>query len=224
MAVDAPAEDLEVLSGIRNEQDSFDWSCVDVVGSPGLTRLIGALTIEECELSDIPTLDLASTSLQDVDVSRMDLMDLCTGSDCDVDEEDASTNISHRARITTPANTSRIAKLLEPLTQPSLQFELYPFPTSAKSSFDFRRYFSSHDPLPKMSESECLIKFRKLRQLRDVGISNLVDRMGTIACKLYNSGDFATAEIWYRRIVTAKQRIKWHKPEQTLWTCVQIPY
>jgi tetratricopeptide (TPR) repeat protein len=74
-----------------------------------------------------------------------------------------------------------------------------------------------------MSESECLIKFRKLRQLQDVEISDLANQMGTIACDLYDSGDYSAAESWYRRIVTAKQRIKWHKPEQTLWACVQIP-
>jgi tetratricopeptide (TPR) repeat protein len=74
-----------------------------------------------------------------------------------------------------------------------------------------------------MSKSECLIKFRKLRQLQDVEICNLVDRMGTIACNLHNSRDYAAAESWCRRIVTAKQRIKWHKPEQTLLACVIIP-
>jgi tetratricopeptide (TPR) repeat protein len=224
-AVETPVEDLEFVSNFRNEGYSFDWSCVDVVGSPRLTRLIGALTIEEYGLSDgIPSLDLASDGLEEVNISGIDLMDLCTGSDCDVDEEDPSTNVSRLDRITTPANPSRIVKLLEAWTQPSLQFELYPFPTSSsKSYFDFRQFFSSHISLPKMSELECLIKFRKLRQLKDVEISNFVDRMGIIATGLYSSGDYAAAETWYRRIVTAKQRIKWHKPEQTLWACVHIP-
>jgi tetratricopeptide (TPR) repeat protein len=224
-AVETPVEDLEVVSNLRNEQYSFNWSCVDVVGSPRLTRLIGALTIEEYGLSDdISSLDLASNSLQEVNISGIDLMDLCTGSDCDVDEEAPSTNVSRLARITTPANPSRIVKLLEAWTQPSLQFELYPFPTSSsKSRYDVPQYFSSHISLPRMSKSECLIKFRKLRQLKDVEISNLIDRMGIIASDLYNSRDYATAETWYRRIVTAKQRIKWHKPEQTLWACVHIP-
>jgi tetratricopeptide (TPR) repeat protein len=222
-AVEVPVEDLEAVSNHRNEQHSFDWGCVDIVGSPRLTRLIGALTIEEYGLSDgIPILDLASNSLEDVNISGIDLMDLCTGSDRDIDEEDLSTNVSRLAKNTPPV--TRIVQLLEAWTQPSLQFELNPFSTSSsKINFDFSRYFSSHVSLPKMSESECLLKFRKLRQLQDVEISNLVDRMGTIACDLYYSRDYAAAESWYRRIVTAKQRIRWHKPEQTLLACVQVP-
>jgi tetratricopeptide (TPR) repeat protein len=226
MTVEAPVQDLEVVSTIRNKQHSFNWSCVDVVGSPGLTRLIGALTIEEYGLSDdIPSLDLASNSVEDANISRMDLMELCTGSDWHADEEDPSTDVSSLARIAAPAKASPIVKLLEAWTQQSLQFELYPFPTTSNSpsNFDFSRLFSSQTPITKISESECLRKFQKLRQLQDVEISNLVDRMGTIAQKRYNSRDYATAESWYRRIVTAKQRIKCHKPEQTLWACVHIP-
>jgi hypothetical protein len=185
--------------------------------------LIGALTIEEYGLVDgIPGLDLAFNSLEDVDISGMDLMDLCTGSDWDADDEDLSTKVSRLAKNTHSA--TRIVKLLEAWTQPTLQLELNSFSTSSpKSDFDFGRYFSSHVSLPKLSESECLLKFRKLRQLQDVEISNLVDRMGTIACDLYYSRDYAAAESWYRRIVTAKQRIRWHKPEQTLLACVQVP-
>jgi tetratricopeptide (TPR) repeat protein len=186
--------------------------------------LFGALTIEEYGLSGgIPSLGLTSNRLEDVNISGMDLMDLCTRSDWHADEEDPSTNVSHLTRIAIPANTSRIVKLLEAWTQLSLRFEISPFTTSSNSGFYCRRYFSSDTSLSKMSDSECLIKFRKLRQLQDVEISNLVDQMGTITGDLYNSRDCATAESWYRRIVTAKQRIKWHKPEQTLFACVQIP-
>jgi hypothetical protein len=139
--IEAPVENLEPVSGRRSEQNSFDWSCVDVVGSPRLTKLIGALTIEEYGLSDgIPSLDLDSNGLEDVDISGMDLIDLCTGSDWGVGGEDPSTNVSRLARITTPANTSRIVKLLEAWTQPSLQSELYPFPTSSNSRFYFGRF------------------------------------------------------------------------------------
>jgi tetratricopeptide (TPR) repeat protein len=217
-----PVEDPEVVSRLRNEH-SFDWRCVDVVGSPGLTRLVGALTIEEYGLSDdIPNLDLASNSLGDVDIAGMDLMDLC--SDWDVDEEDPPANESHLVKSKGLTDTSRLIKLLQTWTQSSLQFELFPFPTSSNTIFDPSRiFFSNNSSFSNMSESECLIKFRKLRQLQDEEISNLVNRMGVIASDLFNARAYATAEIWYRRTVAAKQKIKWHKPEQTLWACVQIP-
>jgi hypothetical protein len=55
---------FEEPSILRKEQHSFDWSCVDVVGSPMLTRLFAALAIELSD--DIPSLDLDSNSLQEV--------------------------------------------------------------------------------------------------------------------------------------------------------------
>ena len=91
--LDLPVELEEILSpnvrgdsepvGSRSSDDdrSFSvWEYVDVPRSPGLTRLIGALTIEEC---DIPSLDLSNPKLDSDRRDRpasdaIDLPDLLT--------------------------------------------------------------------------------------------------------------------------------------------------
>jgi len=197
----------------------MDWSCVDVIESPRLSALFGALIIDEYGLSDdILNLELVSNSLEYVDISGTDLIDLYTGSDWVIIEEDPSTNEYSLARIITPTNASRMVKILKPCTQPTLLFEPDPFPTSFNHLFDVFRLFSSNiSSLPKMSKSKCLIKFRKLGQLQNMEINNLINRMGAIAFDLYESEDYATAESWYRRIVTAKQRINGTNQSKPYW-------
>jgi len=219
MAVESPVEDLQVVSSLPNEQNFMDWSCVDVIESPRLSALFGALIIDEYGLSDdILNLELVSNSLEYVDISGTDLIDLYTGSDWVIIEEDPSTNEYSLARIITPTNASRMVKILKPCTQPTLLFEPDPFPTSFNHLFDVFRLFSSNiSSLPKMSKSKCLIKFRKLGQLQNMEINNLINRMGAIAFDLYESEDYATAESWYRRIVTAKQRINGTNQSKPYW-------
>ncbi|KUJ06781.1 uncharacterized protein LY89DRAFT_396785 [Mollisia scopiformis] len=218
-APDNLIDDLEVVSSAHSEHYPFGQGCIDVIGSPRLTGLFGLLTIEE--FGGIPDLDLSSNNFEGVNMSDVDLMDLCNGSDSDVGEV-LPENDSRLVNFTSPAKTSRLDKLLETWTQSGLQFELYPFPESSNRSFDTRYFTSNTSALPKMSESECLTKFRKLRHLAVVEVSNLAGRMMTIAKGLYMSRDFASAERWYRRIVTAKQKIRWHKPEETLQACLAV--
>ena len=65
---------------VQPESDyTFDWKVVDIVGSPRLGRLIGALTMEAC--SDISFLDLNTEELQETGLCNQDLLSLCYKAD-----------------------------------------------------------------------------------------------------------------------------------------------
>jgi len=46
--------------------------------------------------------------------------------------------------------------------------------------------------------------------------------MGARALNLFDQGSYDTAETWFRRVVKAKSFVKWYKPHQTLWACLQV--
>ncbi len=216
---DLQIQESQNVSVLRYNDNSFDWNSVDVIGSPGLTKLIGALTIEEC---DIPLLDLASDSLGVNDISRSDLMDLCGQCDLAQEENIISRKQSWSTKLSTWTKTSQTSGNFGKSSHFDLQFELYPFPTSSSQSHvDHRSYFSSGFK-PQVSESECKIKLQKLKHLPNTEIIHLVEAMGARAEELYDQGCFDSAETWFRRVVRAKKYVNWYKPHQTLWACLQI--
>jgi tetratricopeptide (TPR) repeat protein len=193
---------------------------VDVIGSPGLTKLIGALTIEEC---DIPLLDLASDDLGTDDISASDLMDLCGRCDSAQEGNIISRMESWSTRLSTSMKASQTFKDFKKSSHFSLQFELYPFPISSSQPYVVQQqYFSSGSLKSMMSESECKIKLQKLKHMQDTEIIHLVEAMGAIAEELYNHDCYDTAETWFRRVVRAKKLAKWYKPHQTLWACLRV--
>jgi tetratricopeptide (TPR) repeat protein len=217
---DLQVQESQSVSVLHYNDNSFDWNYVDVIGSPGLTKLIGALTIEEC---DIPLLDLASDDLGTDDISGSDLMDLCGKCDSAQEGNTVSRRQSWSTRLSTWINTSQTFGDFEKSSHFGLQFELYPFPTSTSQCYVVHRHFFSGGSLKsKMSESECKIKFQKLKHMQDTEILHLVEAMGARAEELYDQECYDTAETWFRRVVRAKKLVNWYKPHQTLWACLQV--
>jgi tetratricopeptide (TPR) repeat protein len=217
---DLQVQESQSVSVLRYNDNSFDWNSVDVIGSPGLTKLIGALTIKEC---DIPLLDLASDNLCIDDISGSNLMDLYSRCDSAQEENVISRRHSWLTRLSTSMKTSQTSGDFEKLLHFGLQFELYPFPTSSRQSYVVRRrFFSSGSLKSKMSESECKIKLQKLKHMQDTEIIHLVEAMGARAEKLYYQARYDTAETWFRRVVRAKKLVNWYKPDQTLWACLHV--
>jgi tetratricopeptide (TPR) repeat protein len=218
---DLQVQESQSVSVLRYNDYSFDWNSVNVIGSPGLTKLIGALTIEEC---DIPLLDLAPDSLGADDISGSDLMDLCGGCDSAQEENIISRRQSWSTRLLIWIKTSQTFGDFEKSSHFGLQFELYPFHTSSSQPYVVHRpqYFSGGFLEPKWSESEYKIKFQKLEHMQDTEIIHLVEAMGARAEELYDQRCYDTAETWFRRVVRGKKPVNWYKPHQTLWACLRV--
>ena len=229
VAFEDSIEELETAPPLNCKEYEFDSSSIDIIGSPSLTRLVGFLTIEECD--DIPDLDLAGNSLETGDIRSLDLLDLCSRSERHSEEEDAPENELSTSTSALPviSMTSRTIGKLDIWTKRWFDYEVYPFPTRkncAAFAYDFTRMLSSRSSSrPRMSQSQCRRKLQSLKQLEHVGVIHLLEDMSAVARELYNDGNYAKAEIWYRRIVTTKQvkqLITWHNPQHTLWACVFV--
>jgi tetratricopeptide (TPR) repeat protein len=193
--------------------NAFDWNSVDVVGSPDLTKLIGALTIEEC---DIPTLHLDIDIPEVEDILKEDLLDLCKSGDSVEEERNVPTSQPWFSVLMKPSH------IFEKRTQHIWQYELYPFPTSPSPSHAGDIFYSDISVRPKMSDLECRRKLRNLNHLTDAEVIHLVHVMEAKAEYLYVWAYYDSAETWFRRVVTAKQKVKWYNPQQTLSACTQV--
>jgi tetratricopeptide (TPR) repeat protein len=216
------AQGSQTVSVLQYNDYSFDWNAVDVLGSPGLTKLIGALTIEEC---DIPFLDLSSNSLGTSDIVGSDLLDLCSRGDSAQGESIISRMQSWSKSSSSSIDSSQTSEKLWNSTHFALHSELNPFPTSSSQSYGLNpRFFSSGLFKSTLSESECRNKLQRLKRMQDTELIHLTETMGAIAEDYYDQGYCETAETWFRRVVRAKQLVSWYKPHQTLWACLRVAY
>ena len=216
------AQGSQTVSVLQYNDCSFDWNSVDVLGSPGLTKLIGALTIEEC---DIPFLDLSSDSLGTGDIVGSDLLDLCSRGDSAQGESIISRMQSWSTSLSTSADTSQTSGKLWKSTHFALHSELNPFPTSSSQSYGLHpQFFRSGLLKSTLSESECKNKLQRLKRMQDTEIIHLAETMGAIAEEYYYQDCDDIAETWFRRVVRAKQLVSWYKPHQTLWACLRVAY
>jgi tetratricopeptide (TPR) repeat protein len=208
-------EESEIVS-FCSLDNVFDWNSVDIVGSPGLTKLIGALTIEECDISALD-LDIDMPAVEDI--SKKDLLDLCKSDSSAEEERNAPTRQPWSARFSVLMKPSH---MFEKRTQHILQYELYPFPTSPSPCHASEIFCSGISARPKISDLECRRKLQNLNHLTDAEAIHLVHAMEAKADHLFYLGYWGGAETWFRRVVTAKQKVKWYKPQQTLNACLQV--
>jgi tetratricopeptide (TPR) repeat protein len=217
---DSQVQGSQKVSVLQYNDYSFDWNSVDVLGSPGLTKLIGALTIEEC---DVPFLDLSSDSLGTGDIEGSDLLDLCSRGGSAQGESIVSRMQSWSKSLSSSIDTSQTSEKLWISTNFPLHSELNPFPTSSSQSYHLHpKFFRSGLLKPTLSESECKNKLQRLKRMQETEIIHLTETMGAIAEDYYDQDCFETAETWFRRIVRAKQLVNWYKPHQTLWVCLRV--
>lgn len=69
---------------------------------------------------------------------------------------------------------------------------------------------------------ECTRSFRRLGIADPHEVIRLIDSMFQVADTCYCTGNFEKAEFWYRRIVTAKRKVRWFKPLETLKACAGV--
>lgn len=199
------------------------WECVDVVGSPGLTRLIGALTIEACQ--EIPFLDLNASHSDFGESLNCDPMDLCESSDTDrIRTESKRDSTSYLVRQVLAKNdrrasvswvspeSNRLSEISGACSISHLESTISPFPQPPG-----KRPASSLSSI--LSESECM---KLLRGKTPTKIPNLMKSMWYIADTCYRTGQYSAAESWYRRIVTAKQQNLEFQPCETLSACLWV--
>jgi len=200
------------------EETPFDWNYVDILGSPRFTRLIGALTVEECD--DIPALHLDA---MDHDISKTNLLDRCRAGSSAQDMQNGCTNESRLWKRLASMKAYRAVESFRSSPHRKLLFELDPFPTSPnRSSSPLRSFPLAYSFQPRMSDAECQKKFRNRKRMEASEIIHLVETLGAKGEELYHLCCYKAAEPWFRRVITAKQQTKGYKPEQTLWACQRV--
>ncbi|KAH9217757.1 hypothetical protein DL95DRAFT_521876 [Leptodontidium sp. 2 PMI_412] len=192
------------------------WAVVDVVGSPQLTGLIGALAICECDSLSLdlspgaPNPEEAFESMEETGEPNAAKVVSCSSTSTEIVSFEPSTR-----KKTFPT----IPKWV---TQNKPHIGISPFPTSAahaqSPSYDL---FASKRP-PRLSESECKAKMRRLSKTKPADVLALVDDMWSIACRYYSRRDYRAAESWYRRIVTAKLHVRHLRQHETLEACLKV--
>jgi tetratricopeptide (TPR) repeat protein len=196
-------------------QETFNpWLCVDVIGSPGLTGLIGALTLEVCE--DIPDLNLSESDPEELEEDQYNLRTL---------DESCGVALSSKAqkppRSFKPVSSSvsfGIALMSRDFPRPRQQYmpgpldELYPLPRSVpktRISVDYIR--TNHllsTSLLKTKEIECRTKFKSLKNTERSAMMDLVNDMQSIAWRHYELDQFTQSEAWWRRVVSLSLQIQ----------------
>ena len=204
---------------------AFDWKVVDVVGSPRLGRLIGALTVETCD--NIPLIDLTTIETLVEDPSKQALP-IYYGRSKTGGREEAERSNESTKELCSKAK-ERMQNFWRPMSpevahinsniewtwnlHPNfVHYELYPFPsrkretwTTIQPQFCHQKRFLPTTSAP-WSESECTTQFKRLASMTDEDITRLVASIAKIALVYYTSNQFYKAEQWYRRAFSAIER------------------
>ncbi|KAH8765260.1 hypothetical protein F5882DRAFT_383150 [Hyaloscypha sp. PMI_1271] len=203
------------------------WLAVDVVGSPRLTGLIGALTLELC--SDFAELDL-SAPYSGEDEDKCDLL----GIDESVGIAVSCTTRAPQTLPTTrpgfsfhiPAFSTQFPTGCHPRMLGPLD-ELCPFPKVGQ-----RRRLSRHprtDHLAdefslEVEELRCRTKLKELNNMTPSRIIDLVESMRSVAQKHYELCHFQLSETWWRRVITCSLGIPGYQPAKLLFACLWVVY
>jgi tetratricopeptide (TPR) repeat protein len=203
------------------------WLAVDVVGSPGLTGLIGALTLDLLE--DIPDLDLLMyNSEESEDESSLKTPDEICGIA-------VFSKVQNSPLLFKPAPDSvtvRIMPLSKHSAKPRQHYmpgpldELYPFPRSASQGRIFMEsvktdHLLSSDSM-KMKELECRMKFKLLHNMERSAQVDLINDMRSIAWRHYELEQPGLSEQWWRRVITTSLNIPGYNPSYILRACLWV--
>ncbi|KAE8444779.1 hypothetical protein EG329_014239 [Mollisiaceae sp. DMI_Dod_QoI] len=209
--------------------DADIWKSVDVVGSPKLSRLIGALTcFVDVDASSIPFLDLSgatsetqptvdSTNYSSADDEILDF-ELDNSTSWKMSDAVTAVTGSSRPRNARPWMTvhSNPSKVGFAPPKVSLFLEPSPFPSTSpiqKPSISFKRRL--------LTESEYTLRLRARRQSKTPDIE-LLNSMWDTANAYYQNDKYATAENWYRHLVSAYQKIPWFNPRLKVAACLRV--
>ncbi|KAN0096649.1 hypothetical protein V8E51_015454 [Hyaloscypha variabilis] len=226
-----PRHEPQSTSTNRNQGQMFNpWLCVDVTGSPELTGLIGALTLELSD--DIPDFNLIAPYSEEFgDEGELRGTDGASG-------VIVSTHTYNTRQLfgggLQPAsvNNAIVSSYLSGWSQyrmPGPLDELYPFPQVAPRKKIF--YGPNTDHLASsyslsVKELECKRKFKALKSMERPDIIRLVEDMRSVAWRHFELDHFHLAEAWWRRVVKSSLEITEHEPlhilEACLWVVINI--
>jgi tetratricopeptide (TPR) repeat protein len=206
-----------------NQAQIFNpWLVVDVIGSPDLTGLIGALTLDLCE--EIPDFDLSAPYSDDLE-GEFELRNA---------ELDKGTIVSEEGdnlQNSPPFVPVDITALLTSFSRrsryriPTPFDELYPFPQVAPKSVVFLELRTDHlmsSYALTEQEIKCRRKFKALKNMATQEIMDLVEDMRSIASRHYELDNYRCQEVWLRRVITSSLKIPWHQPLRILQFCLRI--
>ena len=196
------------------------WKSIDIVGSPRLTGLLGALSLYE---SKPFTLDCSiTTAVFDLE-TELDEMERSLDPNAQ-EKGDGSSSSTAVARL--GVSSRQPNNLFIPLwtTQDRPSIGLSPFPANAADVKSPRYGFSSPDKLPRLSEAECMAKMPNWRKMTLTGILDLANSMWRIAHNYYELRDIRSALIWYRRIIRLKRqkRARQLRPTEIIDACLSV--
>ncbi|KAE9373142.1 hypothetical protein N431DRAFT_406481 [Stipitochalara longipes BDJ] len=204
LASNAPAEQGRLPCGTESaevdplvqaqSESTFDWKVVDIVGSPRLGRLIGALTVEA--RSEIPFLDLASID------------NPCFPSAQDESQMWPSIFPGPARQCHPNSNTSWTFRL------DILGRELYPFPQRGNNTWMQPATWHYPATSTPWTEPECIAQYKLSKGIEGDKLTKLVASITHIAYKYASVSQFGKAEKWYRHIVTIAERMP---KQQLLW-------
>jgi hypothetical protein len=202
------------------------WLAVDVVGSPRLTGLIGALTLELC--NGFADLDL-SAPYSGEDEDKCDLLDTDEGVGITVSFTTRAPQTSptttrpgfsfHIPTFSTQFSTGRHPQMLGPLD------ELCPFPKVGQRRRLPQHPRSDHlvnESSLEIEELRCRTKLKKLNNMMPSRRIDLIDSIRSIAQRHYELGHFRLAETWWRRVITGSLGIPGYQPAKLLYACLWV--
>jgi tetratricopeptide (TPR) repeat protein len=209
---------MQMLDARFYGENDFDWTSVDVIGSPRLTRLTGLYTFECCE--GIPDLILSPDIPPETRIEEVSPYD---GAVVAGKEEHSLGSEPCVVKSPAPTKAPQIFEILEAWTQPWLHYKNYAFPASPSRTYDLSALGLVKGPLQlQMSASECKDKLKRIKHLKPASVITLVNSVGGLAQDHYNLNDFVGAEVWFRRCINARMSTMWYKPAQTLWACIRV--
>ncbi|KAH7420221.1 hypothetical protein BKA64DRAFT_700222 [Cadophora sp. MPI-SDFR-AT-0126] len=218
---DATNMDVDPANGhmtADGNRTSFNWELVDIIGSPRLTGLLGALSLFECEPFSLDS----PTSGLDVEAA---LEELEMSPELDLQHEDVDPSISTaiaRSNVFARKQNSAVIPLWTSQNGPSIG--LSPFPKPAANAKASSYEYSISGRLPRFSEDDCMAKMRRWSKMKPVDIIDLADSMLLIGNRYCNLYDYHMALPWYRRIIRLKkhERFRHLNPGQTLIACLSV--
>jgi len=205
------------------------WLVVDVIGSPGLTGLIGALTVDCCNF--IPDVDLSAANSEKV-------ADACecmpSDKDCIAVASKEARNQQYLFKKTSSSVSFSISNVPTYIPSKERQYripspfdELRPFPKSVpRRTSVFSENLKTDHLLStsslKMKELECRKKFKVLKTMERPAMIDLVNDMRSIAWRHYELDKYLQSEGWWRRIITVSLKIPGYGPFNILRACLWV--
>jgi hypothetical protein len=206
------------------------WLVVDIVGSPGLTGLIGALTIDTCE--DIASLDLSAPYSEESEAAKDainpdegDSSIICPIAQAQNHHHPSLQATSHSVSCSIATLCTVFPKQSQRGWMPGPLDELYPFPKLASERRLYSRprthHLVSSDSL-KAKELECCKIFKSLKNMQPSEINHLAEDMRNIAWRHMELDQERPAEIWWRRVVTSFLEMRGHRTFEILRACLEV--